>query len=368
MQDEEKVIRLVIGGVEIRSWDSASIDSSIDTPADSWSFSLFSEQDLSLPDSVRAGAKVQAYYGDELILTSVADAVNESCDRSGYGLKISGRDLAGQLIDCSVPIFNGRQVNLDVLLNQYVLGGELKSLFPKMQIQNNAWLKNKVSVEPGESLWDAITKAAMVTGQHVWLDPDGTIRVGDPFASPILVKTALKLHRDGLENNVLDASYDEDISNVFSDIRLLSQDSKAQNILSSTKAETQFNFNRLKLITLPDAETKSEADAALEKIKKDNNLQAYALMINTSGWDIDNRIWATGMYLNFETDRLNRATAKWAVYGRKFTFSRMAGKRTTLKLHRQGDWAQPLKHKEKTKPIAKKSKSKTSTSKVNTNE
>jgi prophage tail gpP-like protein len=50
---------------------------------------------------VKAGAKVQAFYGDELILTSVADAVNEACDRSGYGLKISGRDLVGQLIDCS---------------------------------------------------------------------------------------------------------------------------------------------------------------------------------------------------------------------------------------------------------------------------
>ena len=129
MQDKE--IRLIIGDVEIKTWDSISIDSAIDTPAESWSFALFSEEDLTLPDSVKGGAKVQVYYGDELILTSVADAVNEACDRSGYGLKISGRDLVGQLIDCSVPIFNGRQVNLDVLLNKYVLEGELKSLFNK---------------------------------------------------------------------------------------------------------------------------------------------------------------------------------------------------------------------------------------------
>lgn len=366
----DKEIRLVIGDVEIKSWDNASIDSAIDTPAESWSFSLFSEEDLSLPESVKAGAKVKVYYGDELILTSVADAVSEACDRSGYGLKISGRDLVGQLIDCSVPIFNGRQVNLDVLLNKYVLGGELKSLFSKVQIQNDSWLKNKISVEPGESLWDSITKAAMVTGQHVWLDPDGTIRVGDPFTSPYQVKNPLKLYREGSENNVLDASYDEDISNVFSDIRLLSQDAKAQHIISSTKAETQFNYNRLKLITLPDAETKSEADAALEKIKKDNNLQAYSLLINVHGWDVDEKTWATGMYLNFETDRLNRATAKWAVYGRTLTLSRSAGKRTLLKLHRQGDWAQPLKHKEKPKPKPKPKKAdkKATTSKVTTNE
>ena len=156
-----------------------------------------------------------------------------------------------------------------MLLNKYVLEGELKSLFSKVKIQNDSWLKNKVSVEPGESLWDAITKAAMVTGQHVWLDPDGTIQVGDPFAVPYQVKQALKLYRSGSENNVLDASYDEDISNIYSDIRLLSQDSKAQHIISSVKIDTQFSHNRLKLITLGDAETKAEADAALEKIKKD---------------------------------------------------------------------------------------------------
>jgi prophage tail gpP-like protein len=75
-----------------------------------------------------------------------------------------------------------------VLLSKYVLDGELKSLFSNVKIQNDAWLKNKISVEPGESLWDAIAKAAMVTGQHVWLDPDGTIQVGDPFASLIRCK------------------------------------------------------------------------------------------------------------------------------------------------------------------------------------
>ena len=48
MQDKE--LRLIIGDVEIKTWDSASIDSAIDTPAESWSFALFSEEDLTLPD------------------------------------------------------------------------------------------------------------------------------------------------------------------------------------------------------------------------------------------------------------------------------------------------------------------------------
>lgn len=363
LDNQNKAIRLVIGGFEVNTWDNASIDSAIDTPADSWSFSLFSEDDLDLPASVKAGAKVQAYYGNELILTSVADAVDEACDRSGYGLKISGRDLAGQLIDCSVPIFNGRQVNLEQLLNQYVLSGDLGKLFSKFRIQNNSWLKNKISVEPGESLWDAISKAAMVTGQHVWLEPDGTLVIGDPFATPYQVKQPLFLMRSGDGNNVLEARYAEDISGVYSDIKILSQDTKGQHVLSTTSIETGFSHKRLKIISLPDAETKAEADAALAKIKKDNNLQAYSLMVKVQGWAVDDQVWKTGSYLNFETDRLSRATAKWAVLGRTLSLSRKDGKQTLLKLHRQGDWAQPLRHKEKTpkkkKQTATKTKDKT---------
>ncbi|MBD0076821.1 hypothetical protein IAF28_19680, partial [Acinetobacter baumannii] len=41
-------------------------------------------------------------------------------NRDGYGLQISGRDLVGQLIDCSVPIFNGRQITLEELVGRYV--------------------------------------------------------------------------------------------------------------------------------------------------------------------------------------------------------------------------------------------------------
>ncbi|MDR8295624.1 hypothetical protein FPK78_24020, partial [Acinetobacter baumannii] len=86
-------------------------------------------------------------------------------------LEISGRDLVGQLIDCSVPIFNGRQITLEELIGRFILNGDLGSLFHDVSIQNNSWLKNKVSIEPSESLWDALIKAAQVTGQHVWLEP-----------------------------------------------------------------------------------------------------------------------------------------------------------------------------------------------------
>ncbi|WP_151721482.1 phage baseplate assembly protein [Acinetobacter ursingii] len=352
MQDNQKTdIRLVIGATEINQLDDVSIDSVIDVPADGWSVTAFNPVYDRLPMDVSAGQKIQLYYGKELVLTGICDSVKEVVKRDGRLLQIAGRDLAGQLIDCSVPLFNGKQLNLQELINRYVLSGDFASLFSNVKIQNNAWLKNKVSIEPTESVWDALAKAAQVTGQHVWLESDGTIVIGDPFANPYQVQQPLMLMYDGNQNNILDAEYEEDVSSVFSTIKMLSQDAEARQILSEATSSTNYQYGRLKLVSLGDVETQSEAKAALDKIKKDNDLQAYSLTVTVQGWTIDNRVWTAGMYVTVKSDVLSRATAKWMVLGRTLRLSRGQGQTTILRLKRQGDWAQPLtskQHQDKT--------------------
>lgn len=345
-------ITLQIGDYSINGWDAVSIDSQIDTPAENWNFKLFQVDGESLPKDIAGASDIKVFYNKELVLTSIADKVAEAVSRDGYGLEISGRDLVGQLIDCSVPIFSGRQMTLEELISRFVLAGDLSSKFHDVRIQNNSWLKNKVSVEPSESLWDAIAKAAAITGQHVWLEPDGTLTIGDPFANPYPVQTPLRLMKPlDNSNNVLDLSYENDVSNVFSEIKILGQDSKGSHVLSSGRSDTQYTFNRLKIISMGDVETQAEADTALNKIKKDNDLQAYSLDATVSGWTVDGKVWTPSWHLNVETNALSNATAKWAVYGRTLMLSRDSGKTTKLRMKRQGDWAQPLVHKE---PAAKK--------------
>lgn len=349
MQDNlDHQIKLEIGNFSITAWDEVSIDSQIDTPAENWSVTLFQEDSQPLPSDIEGSATIRLYYANQLILTSVVDRVSEAVNRDGYALQISGRDLVGQLIDCSVPIFNGRQITLEELIGHYVLNGDLGELFHDVKIQNNNWLKNKISVEPSESLWDSIVKAAAVTGQHVWLDPDATLNIGDPFYSPYQVQTPLRLIKPlNNDNNVLSLSYENDVSNVFTNLKILSQDDKGQHILSETNASTQYKYNRLKILTLGDVETKAEADAALEKIKKDNDFESHTLNATVEGWLVEGKLWSTGWYVNLETNAITHGTAKWAVIGRTFLLSRSGGKTTKLLLKRQGDWAQPLIYKEK---------------------
>ncbi|MBK0062378.1 MULTISPECIES: phage baseplate assembly protein [unclassified Acinetobacter] len=346
VDNQNKEIRLVVNGIECTTWDEASLDSAIDTPADGWSLTLWNPSVGNLDPRIKAGATAKVYYGKELVLTGIIDNLKDIVGRAGRVINLNGRDLAGQLLDCSVPIFNGKQLTLQELVNRYVKDGNLASLFNKFEIQNTSWLKNKVSVEPGESIWDSLVKAAQVTGQHIWLEANGTLVVGDPFASSYQVQTALTLMSYGKDNNVINAEYDEDVSQVFTDIQILSQDSDANKILAEGSSSTPYSYQRLKLVTSGEVENQAEAQALLNKVIHDNDLEAYTLNCDVAGWLIDGKVWQTGCTVNFQSDALLRANAKWVVMGRTLTLSRNNGKTTRLKLKRQGDWAQPLKLKQ----------------------
>lgn len=348
-----KEIRLIVGGYECKEWDDVTIDSQVDVPADAFSFSLYNPPLGHLPTEVKAGTTAEIYYGNELILTGIIDKLKEAISRSGRTLQLSGRDLAGQLIDCSVPINNSRQITLSTLIQDYVLASPLGTIIHGFRVQDDAWLKNKITVEPSESLYDAIAKAAQVTGQFVWMDEQGVMNIGNPFNQSKQPSQTLNLMFDGQNNNVISASYDEDVSNVFSDLKILSQDEKGQHILAETNRTTPYAYSRLKIITLADVETQAEAQAAIDKVQHDNDLEAYTLTTTVPDWVMNGSVWKTTGQIHFNSDVLARSNAKWVVMGRTFRLNRHDGKTTELKLKRESDWAQPLIYKDKEEKKAK---------------
>lgn len=339
-------IRLVCGVIECDQWDDITVDSQLDVPADAFSLTLFNKAGTSLPESIKGGAACQLYCGRELVLTGIIDQVNESGSISGLAINVSGRDLAGQLLDCSIPIKSTQQVTLFELLQEFILKAPLGQVINNFIVQDNSFLNNKISVEPGESFYDTIAKAAAVTGQFIWFEPRGALVIGDPFKSPYQVKQSIRLMRAGIGNNAISLDYREDVSGVFNEIKILSQDANGMAVLAEGKSNTPYAFNRLKILTLGDIENAAEAQAALYKIQHDNDLEAYTLTAVVSGWLVDGKCWQQGWEVNVQTDVLPRANARWVVLGRTFRLSRRDGKTTVLQLKRKGDWVQPLPYKE----------------------
>lgn len=357
-------IRLVVAGFECTAWDYVSVDSQIDTAADGWSLTVWNDGS-SVQAAIKGGAPVQLFYGSELILTGIVDSFSQAITLNGNGINLSGRDLAGQLIDCSAAIYSARKINLEQFIKDSVIGkvSPLAQLRIDLADPLESYLKYKISIEPGESIWDALVKLAASAGQFVWFTADGTLTIGDPFANPYVVQTPLVMMRSGTGNNILEAQYDEDVGDVFNTIKLIGQTAEAQHISAETQSDTPYTFPRLKIVSTGDIETQAEADAAINKMKHDNDLQAYSLKLVVDGWTVDGKVWQTGWQIKLQSDVLLRANAQWVVIGRTLKLSRTAGKTTELNLKRRGDWAQPLIYKDKTTPDKKAKKSRRKTAK-----
>lgn len=356
MQDNNgNVITLIVDGFVCNFWDEAILDSQIDIPADAWSLTLFNPLKNTLPIEIKSGCLIKILHQGNIVLSGILDRIVQTVSRTGRTLNLSGRDFIGQLIDCSVPIKNSRQLTLSTLIQEYVLI-DFADLIDSVRVQDDAWLKNKVTVEPSESLYDAIVKAAQVTGQFVWFDANSNeLRIGDPFKFTEQIQS-LELMLSGGNNNILEARYEEDVSNVFNEIKILSQDDIGRSISAITTANTPYKFKRRKILSISDIETQSEAQAAINKIQHDNDLEAYTLIVTVANWEVNGNLWATGWQVNLKSDVLNRANASWVIMGRTFKLNRRNGKTTELRLKRKGDWVQPLIYKESVKQTHKNSK------------
>jgi prophage tail gpP-like protein len=390
-------IALEVGGVVCTGWDQVDIDSEILTPADAWSLALFGLDDYVLPESVKGGADVTIKYLDQTILVGVVDTLKDKCGRQGRSVRISGRDLAGQLLDCSVDIFQGTAMTLNEIVHAANKGSanpdvtedangnlidqpDMNRAFPfRFKIKPELYNKilggsaQKTAVEPGESIWAAIQKVGDAIGQYIWFDPDGTLIIGNPIADepqPALVPE-LVLLRDGTSAfpMVLDLDYSEDVTDVYSELHVLSQDNetgrsfsaKRRNLLDSHRTLTDDRkaklngavmqdtiHRRLRIVISGQAASMDEANALADKTMHDANLNAYTLTAEVQGWTCaTGEIWRAGWLLTVKTDAVARVSAEpsaWVVFGRTLRLSRTQGMTTTLKLKRVADWMQPVRH------------------------
>jgi prophage tail gpP-like protein len=377
---------LECGGVVCDGWDQVDVDSDILTPADAWSVALFGLNDYVLPKSVQGGADVTLKYAGQKILVGVVDTLNDACGRRGRRVRISGRDLAGQLLDCSVDIFAGKALTLEEIVALSTKGSsddldtESNRSFP-FNIKVPAALSNqllggsaaKTAVEPGEAIWAAIQKAADAVGAFVWFDPDGTLMIGNPVSDepqPAQMPE-LVLMRDGTTSHplVMDLNYTEDVTEVYSEIHVLGQDnetgrsfsSKRRSLLKSHRTLTDdrkakldggasqvLKHRRLRIIISGQPASLAEATALADKVLHDANLNAYTLMVDVEGWTCaTGEIWRAGWVVTVKTDAIARISGEsgaWVVFGRRLSLSRQNGKKTQLKLKRVSDWMQPVKH------------------------
>jgi prophage tail gpP-like protein len=342
-------VSLLIGGHSHSDWESYSIDSNLMTPADAWQVSLGIEQQP-IPDSVKPGAPVQVQVGGVTVLSGLVDDVELTVSKNEHSLRLSGRDGAAVLVDCSAPIFVSRQIDLAEVVNKLVkpLG------ITKVRIDGKGAFE-KVSAEPGETAWDVLAHAAEANGLWPWFEPDGTLVIGGANpATPVVAD--LIMTYSGKGNNLKSLSRSESIANRHSEITVLGQShgtetNDGKNAILGKATDAGMTTYRPQIIVDSEADSPKVALQRARKLLADGRLEGYTLNAQVVGHRIKpgGILWTPGQRIHVKSEP-HGIDGVFLLMGRTFKLDRVNGTTTDLLLKEDGVWtldAHPHKQKHK---------------------
>jgi prophage tail gpP-like protein len=328
-------VEVVIGGRAHSAWSHYEIDSDLLTPADEWSVSI-DQQDLQVPIEVRRGVDAQIRVGGELVMTGQVDTRSQVVRKGAQGLDIRGRDGAAQLLDCSAPIFAAQELTLDQVVAKIVRPMGIT----KIRIDaDNKLTRDRVAIEPGETAWGALQRAAEANGLWPWFEPNGTLVVGGPDYSKPAVDT-LVLRRNGQGNNITEATETESLHERYSEVTVLGQahatSARAgRNDIKATVKDTGVATHRPRVIIDHEATSVAIAQARARKLISDAHVRGYSLTLTLRGHrTASGLLWAPGQRVRAVIEDLG-IDGVFFIMARRFSGLPQI---TTLSLREDGAW------------------------------
>lgn len=302
-RDIEPVSLLIEGRVH-GNWKRYSVDSDLMRPAAGWSVSL-GLPDGVLPPAVEPGVRVEVRIGRDVAMTGRVDDVEDDVGSRSVTLAMSGRDAAAILTDCSAPIFAAKAMSLEQIVKSVVnpLGISKVRIDPR-----GRGVSEKVNIEPGDTAWDALERAAQANGLWPWFAPDGTLVVGGPDydAPPV---ASLILRRDGKGNNVKRLRRVVSIARRYSEITILGQShgtdlADGKNAMRTIVRDPAVKVYRPRILTASDAISSDSLSQQANKELADGRLDGLTYIAEVRGHRTSSGVlWAPGQRVHLEDDR-----------------------------------------------------------------
>ncbi|WP_261174559.1 phage baseplate assembly protein [Chromobacterium amazonense] len=296
-------VSLQINGRQHGDWTHYAIDSDLAMAADGWQVSLGLPGGVFPPD-VEPGAMVKVQVGGETVLLGRIDDISHSVSPGSHQLALSGRDLAGMLLDCSAPLFTAKGMTLQDVLDNVVKPLGIANIRVDAKAQGQI---EKINVDPGNSAWDVLTRAAQANGLTAWFDPDGTLAVGGPdYSRPASAR--LILRRDGKGNNVLSLAETRSHAQRYSELTLLGQGhgqalTAGRHAMRHQTFDSDVCYHKPRIQVEPDAASPAELAARADKMLADARLAGYTLTATVAGHrDSQGALWTPGQRIEVESE------------------------------------------------------------------
>lgn len=184
----DDTVTLRVDGQDMTGWETVRITRSLDR--------IPSDFDIGMTDrsptnpallAVQAGMSCQVYIGADVIMSGWVDRVMPTVSRGSHGIRIAGRSLCADLVDCSVTpdILVGHQVTTSSLLE---LATRLTKPF-SIPVQVGPGVKIAVGAPNGGALifdavltetpWEMIERVARYVGVLIYDQPDGSMLIAN---------------------------------------------------------------------------------------------------------------------------------------------------------------------------------------------
>ena len=343
MPTPNNTVTLMINGKTHGQWTNYDIVSDLLTPADDFSVTLGRPVDAE-PDAVRVGDKVEVRVGGDTVLSGRIDRAHTTTEKGNKTLTIQGRDDAGILLDCSAPLFNAQDMDLNQIIEKIVKPLGLSKIRIDAAKTNKT---HKVQIEPGSRAWDALTQYAEANGVWPWMEPDGTLVVGGPDYTTAPV-AELVLRVSGDNNNIKRRN----MAARYSEVTVLGQSHTGKHNIKATVKDESLKLSRPLIVTEPDVDSQAEAERKAKKRLADSRLEGLTITAVVQGHRTDDgTLWQPGQRINVlsEPDGIDSV---YFLMARTFVGGRGQGTETVLTLKEDGAWvldADPPKKSGKTK-------------------
>lgn len=329
-----------IGGQEHRDWLGYDIDSDFLIPADGFDFELgVSSAQGQIPDF--SGQRCEVVINGETVLTGIIGSQRHDKSKGSRNLRLTGRDLACLLVDCSAPQINVKGMTVLDAAKKLVAPWSKHIQKVELKAEKNPTL-DKIDIEPSETVWQALTHIANSVGLHVWFEPDGTLIVGGAdYRSPPVA--TLCWSKNDARRNVENVTMERDSDNRFSEVTFLAQShgrsgNGAKHDLKWVYTDPSMDLHKPKTVVVADADNLENLKRQAKKQLSDWKLEGFTLTITVGDHKTaDGVLWEAGQRVHY-IDEEEGIDAIFFVMGRRFSLSRMGGTRTELRLKEDGVW------------------------------
>lgn len=328
---------LRVNGKEYAGWKSARVVRGVETAAGSFELSVSDRWSGSAPWPIAEGDECVVAVAGEVVLTGYVDRRQVSVGAGEHSVSLSGRDRAGELVDCSVLLKTWEFVRTPVIEVARRVAAPHDVPVALGAGTASPPVPDKVSVDPGDTAFEVIERACRTAGLLAVSDGRGGLTLMRPGATR--TNTAI------IEGeNLLSGSVERDTSGRYRRVVVRGQSGGTDALSGVPAAAVQASASdlnvareaRVLLVRPEGAVTTAAAKRRAEWETAVRAARALSATVSVQGWTQGNGpLWPVNALVRVKSPTLDGLDEELLIVQATYTLDE-SGTRTELQLRLPG--------------------------------